>query len=195
MSDYLTSERTRAMSNDARGVYVDMLAFSWKEVGLPAKLSVLSRVIGQPESTLRKLWPQIKGAWQKDGNRIYNPRQEEQRAEARAHFKAQSERGKKGAQARWGKDNASNGASIPEALLGDGSSSSSSTSVNTPQPPKGGSPRRQKRNLREVPKADQASIDQALETRRRRDAMKAEGMSDADIEAVFEREYEERKRA
>lgn len=201
VSDYLTSERTRTMTNDARGVYVDMLAFSWKEVGLPAKLPVLARMIGQPEATLRKLWPQIRGAWKKQGNRIYNQRQEEQREEARAHFLAQSERGKKGAEARWGKQpsasGASNGASMPEALLPDGSSSSSSSasSVNTPQPPKGGYSKRRGRNLREVPKANPEAEAQAIETRRRRAEMAEQGMSEAEIEAQLEREYLERKAA
>lgn len=195
VSDYLTSERTRAMTNDARGVYVDMLAFSWKEIGLPAKLPVLARVIGQPESTLRKLWPQIRGAWKKQGNRIYNQRQEEQREEAHAHFVAQSGRGKKGAAARWGKHAASNGVSIPEAMLPDGSSSSSSNSVEPPTPLKGVSRKRQRRNLREVPKANPEAEAQAIETRRRRAEMSDRGMSDVEIEAQLEREYQARKQA
>lgn len=42
---------------------------------------------------------------------------------------------------------------------------------------------------------ESAAVTQAMETRRRRAEMQAKGMSDDEIEAVFEREYQERRNA
>jgi hypothetical protein len=65
------------------------------------------------------------------------------------------------------------------------------TQPNPPTPPKGGRSRR--RGVRQTPTADPNAVRQAIETRQRREAMKAEGFSDEEIESMFEREYEARR--
>jgi hypothetical protein len=47
--------------------------------------------------------------------------------------------------------------------------------------------------VRQTPTADPNAVRQAIETRQRREAMKAEGFSDEEIESMFEREYEARR--
>lgn len=67
------------------------------------------------------------------------------------------------------------------------------TELNPPKAPQGGRSRKRHRGLREVPAADPNGVAQALETRRRRAEMAESGMSESEIEAVFEREYHARQ--
>lgn len=66
-----------------------------------------------------------------------------------------------------------------------------------PVVPQGGRARKRTRRGRPDPfvAADPVAVQQQIETRRRREAMAADGMSPEDIEAVFEREHDARKQA
>jgi hypothetical protein len=61
-----------------------------------------------------------------------------------------------------------------------------------PKPPVGGRSRKG-RLAKAQPVADPVAVAQALETKRRRAEMEAAGMSEVEIESVFEREYLERR--
>lgn len=68
---WLSDFHVRSMSNEARGVYVDLLAFCWLEQGLPDSVELLARALAQDAPTFERLWTEIQprfylsdGLWQ-----------------------------------------------------------------------------------------------------------------------------------
>jgi len=68
---WLSDFHVRSMSNAARGVYVDLLAFCWLEHGIPDNPEMLARVLAQDVPTFEALWAEIRprfylseGLWQ-----------------------------------------------------------------------------------------------------------------------------------
>ncbi len=89
---------------DARGLYREMLTQCWRRGGyLPASPASIRRATGCSEAEWRRCWPKVRKYWTKtgDGKRIYNETQQGVIAKFLAKKKAMSERGKKGAIARW----------------------------------------------------------------------------------------------
>jgi uncharacterized protein YdaU (DUF1376 family) len=139
--DWLAS--TLGMAWDLKGIYVDFICWSWENGALPDDPAWRQRMIGGSAQSVAQRWAALRGRWRKTAKGWINPRLERQR-QIQKHF---SDRGKKGAAARWDGDLASRKhaskhrakhvVSIEEALtkqLQDRWPSSSSSSSDQDQP-------------------------------------------------------------
>lgn len=99
--DFLTSSTVRLMSMEARGVYITLLALSWLDGALPASVDDLAKLAGCSARKLKKIWPNIASAFTLTDAGYVNLRLEKEREKQRGSKAESSEKGRKGAEARW----------------------------------------------------------------------------------------------
>jgi len=189
--DWDTDLNVIPMTYEEEGVYFAIIRLLWNHSTVPANLDDLRLLLkGKPRlSRLQIWWKKIGKCFTVRDGRLCHKRVDQERRKQARFRKSQSDKGKLGGRPKSsGKAAVKPELSSGKALL----SASASADQSTPQPPKGGF--RKRRGLREV-QADPVAIQQALKTQQRRAEMSANGMTDADIEAVFEREYQERRSA
>lgn len=102
---------TKGLMSAAKGVYIDLLAWSWDNGPLPLEEKSRAKLAGEPVGTFRRLWASFADKWRQTDTGYINEPLERLRAETSAYFERQSQRGRKGADARWRKHSAS----IPQA--------------------------------------------------------------------------------
>lgn len=96
--DWLGSSRTKLMSFEERGMYIDCLCHAWALGAIPADEKRRAHLLGTSPATLRRLWPAIAPLWESDGNGgLVNPKLEKVRAKQKTKQKAGSAGGKAGA--------------------------------------------------------------------------------------------------
>lgn len=190
VGDFMTG--TITMSVAEVGAYIRLLIHQWSAKSVPGDdVSALARAMGCDRAEAEQIWSKIQHKFREKNPGVWvNVRLEIERKKQKAFRKLQSDKGKASAAAK---------AESQPRLNRDGNRtptlhSSPSGLDQPPNPLPGGLRKRRGPKLREVPKADQASIDQAIETRRRRAEMAERGMSEDEIEAQLEREYLERKK-
>lgn len=67
------------MTPAERGIFIDLLAFSWLNRGLPDDLDSLSRMVNQPLEAFKMMWDKVsKSFYRKDG-KLWNKRLEQER--------------------------------------------------------------------------------------------------------------------
>lgn len=99
--DWLSSGSVRTMSPEARGVYFDLLAVAWQEGGIPADPSTLAGWLGLTPRRFQKVWAEIQGRWESNGNGLLvNPRMERERSEAMQRHEARVKAGRKGGRSK-----------------------------------------------------------------------------------------------
>lgn len=118
------------MTPAQEGGYIRLLAWCWKDddCSLPADVDALAR-LSRLQRRLRPSLLKVLEQFQKHPSRtdrLTHPRLWEIFQEYQEYREKARERGKKGAQARWGTPSPSNGASTAQAMLGDSSSPSPS---------------------------------------------------------------------
>lgn len=106
-SDFLNA--TAAWTMEERGVYITLLWYSWVNGGLPGDIDRIDRMAPGAKACWQVLEPKFPIG--PDGLRR-NPRQERDRASMRARSESAAERGRRGAEQRWG----SHGNSHPVAI-------------------------------------------------------------------------------
>lgn len=109
---------------DRVGAYWLALCYQWEHGGVPASDErELAGVLHASRPVARRLWTEIQQKYRQHADGLWwNPRLEEVRIQARKQNALSSERGKKGAAARWGKgamtrmqiDAPSNAQALPE---------------------------------------------------------------------------------
>jgi len=116
------------MSAEAKGAYIDMLAYAWDNGPIPDDLEALAMAASLTPAVMRRIWPKVAGKWVLIDGGFINLRLEQQRADLEAFMQKQSERGTSGASARWHKHGASNAQVMPKhapstakPMLADGS--------------------------------------------------------------------------
>lgn len=89
---------------EARGLYREMLTQAWRRgAGLPQDPESIRRAIGATLDEWGRSWPQVAGYWHPTASGLLvNDTQIEVYAEAQVRATRASERGEKGARARWG---------------------------------------------------------------------------------------------
>lgn len=92
-----TDEKVRAQDDREFGFFVRCLNHSWLNVGLPAELPELARVLSRSLPYVKKLWVRVGPCFVTVEGRLYNPKQEKYRAE----LLSKSEGGKAAAEVRW----------------------------------------------------------------------------------------------
>lgn len=140
VSDWLASDRVRAMTYAQRGAYVECLALQWREGSLSDRVAIALRsgaMSGADIDVVLDAFPVGE-----DGKRR-NPRLERERLILVQRAKTASEAGRKGNQIRW------RSGGDPNAIAKDRSSSSSSSIQNPPtplrgKPPSAASPRKKR---------------------------------------------------
>jgi uncharacterized protein YdaU (DUF1376 family) len=94
-ADYTRDGAVTEMSHAERGLYIDMLCWSWENGPLPNDHARLERIFGIVGEDFAPLWAAVRPCFE-GGHELVNPRLEQERAEAEARI----ERAKKGGQAR-----------------------------------------------------------------------------------------------
>jgi uncharacterized protein YdaU (DUF1376 family) len=130
VKDWLSS--TAALSPEARGAFIDLMAWSWDNGPLPDSNEKRARLIRVSRTIERKLWSEIESFWKPTDAGFVVPRLERQRQELAKYREEQVEKGRKG-----GNATARNRAATATALAATGpqpeSSSSSSSSEDQEQ--------------------------------------------------------------
>lgn len=100
---WLTGEDVSGMEYEEKGVYIDLLCIAWSKVGIPNDPKKLQRMLGLTPAQFKRIWKAVGPKWEPSGDRLFNERLEKTRKEFHARESVKKARGKKGAEARWGK--------------------------------------------------------------------------------------------
>lgn len=97
--DWLTG--TRRLSPAVKGVYIDLLAWSWDNGPIPYRVAEVAKILGLSRAQVVDKWGTLRGRYFKKCARGYvNPRLERERAKCKAFAELQAERGRKSGAAR-----------------------------------------------------------------------------------------------
>lgn len=93
VKDWLTG--TRRLSVAGKGVYIDLLAWSWDNGPIPVRVAEIASIVGASVAETRRIWGQLRaGYFRKCGRGYVNPRLERERAKSKAFAKLQAEKGR-----------------------------------------------------------------------------------------------------
>jgi len=96
---------TNEWSVDEVGIYTRLLLSQWSNKSLPDNITRLARIAGCSPQKFQKAWGQIAIKFTKNGDgRLQNPRLEREREKQQKYRELQAEKGKRGAEKRWGED-------------------------------------------------------------------------------------------
>jgi len=112
IGDYLKD--TMFLTTEEHGAYLLMLFACWQYGYIPNKASVICRFTGMSEDAWAVSSDTILAYFKQKDGKIFHSRINRELESARAKKKRQSERGKKGADARW--NATGNASSIPQAM-------------------------------------------------------------------------------
>jgi uncharacterized protein YdaU (DUF1376 family) len=111
--DRWMGSRAFGLPIEARGLYREMLSQAWRRgAQLPNDPQQIKRITGVTSGEWRRAWPQIEQFWRVDGEYLVNDTQVEIYCEAKGRSEKASQRGLRGAQARFEQH-----ASTAQALL------------------------------------------------------------------------------
>lgn len=106
--DYMNDENVKLMCLEAKGLYVDMLCHCWENDGMPDDNESIRTIFHLSKHKFNKLWKKISPCFFSKGERLFNHRQEKEKAELENYFEQKSVSGKKGAEKRWHTHNLAN---------------------------------------------------------------------------------------
>ena len=102
-ADWLSDMKTRMLSWTARGLYIDLLCYCWREGYIPSDSKAIAQLSGcldmDAVESCKELFTLIQG----DGSKMIHKRLLEERQKQLDHAEERSKAGKKGAEARYGK--------------------------------------------------------------------------------------------
>lgn len=133
--DYLTDERVVPMTLEEEGAYRRLMDYCWLHGSLPNDMARLAAMCKASADHMAELWPAIEPCFQLVENRWIHPRLEIERRKQDNYRKAKSKAGKRGAKARWEKEE--NGTAIVLPMANDSSavcSLQSATAVEDTKP-------------------------------------------------------------
>lgn len=191
--DWDTDLNVVPMTYEEEGVYFALCRMIWMHKRIPSDLDQLRLFLkGQPSLKQLQIWWKKIGVCFIDRNGFLSQKRlERERRKQADRRKTQRRNGLKGGRPK--------AMGLPDSAAPETHDKAlhlhlPTAVVKNPLPPKGGS-RKRHRGLREVPQAKPEAVQQAIETRQRRDALSAQGLSPEAIEAQLEHEYEARRRA
>ncbi len=142
VDDFWQDESVQAMSLEEVGLYLRLLSHQWREGSIPSDTDRLARICNLDASDMARLWPSISQCFKQvgaDQDRLANPRLLAIWEGQTTVHQRLSERGRKGAQARWHKHTSANAQAIPKESPGVvKGESESETTTDPPIPPEGG---------------------------------------------------------
>ena len=119
------------MTYQERGIYFELLLFSWCDGGIPDDDVEIARLLNISVREWRKSAPRIRSRFVERGGVLVNIRLETVRNEQDAHRHERSESGKAGAKKRWLSHAKHDGSAMNQPLAIDSSHSSTATSTST----------------------------------------------------------------
>ena len=96
VKDWLASEDRARMTYEARGVYRDLLDYSWLHRGIPSDHGVVANWLGINRHKFALLWSMMAVCWYLEGDRFLNAKQERVRADLEAYRERKREAGRLG---------------------------------------------------------------------------------------------------
>ena len=129
--DWLASGHVRRMTYKERGIYFELLLFSWCDGSIPDNDVEIARLLNMSVREWRKSAPRIRPRFVERGGVLVNIRLETVRQEQDAHRLERSESGKAGAKKRWLSHAKHDGSAIQQPLAIDGSHTATSTATST----------------------------------------------------------------
>jgi uncharacterized protein YdaU (DUF1376 family) len=94
VKDWLSS--TKGLTAEAKGAYIDMLAYAWDNGPLPNNRQVLARIAGLSFPQFAGVWKVLSKKWARRGNFLVNNRMEKQRRALKKFSRQQAARGRLG---------------------------------------------------------------------------------------------------
>lgn len=122
-ADYLADMRVRMLSWAARGLYIELLCYCWREGWIPADSSAIAQLCGCHDAATIEPCLELFSPHPADPTKLIHLRLDEERRKQEEHSAERRESGRYGALKRWGK---LDGSAINQPMAKNGSSSSSS---------------------------------------------------------------------
>lgn len=119
VKDWISSHLVNQMNMHERGIYITLLAAAWDsdEPGtLPLPVEIAARSARLDPRCLRNFLSKFPRSWREIGSKLVNEKLHQQWLSLSQFQQNASDKGKKGAAARWS-------STMPEAMPGDGSAS------------------------------------------------------------------------
>ncbi len=110
--DFLTDSNVSAMTLAELGSYIKLLCICWTEGSLPMAHDRLANIVGVPVKDFSKLWPNVRVCFHEKDGRYVHPRLEKERTKQESYRRRQSDKGTRGAAARWKADGRGDGTGI-----------------------------------------------------------------------------------
>ncbi len=103
VKEWRSSRAIMRMSFAQQGMYLNMLLEQWENLNVPDDPAACAELIGGSVTEWTKAWPVLRRKFvpAEESGRVLNLRLETERAKQRSHSKRSSDKGKKGADARW----------------------------------------------------------------------------------------------
>lgn len=100
--DFLMDGNVAGMTLAERGAYITLICLCWQEHSIPADLTRLARMVGEPPAVFRRIWPALRPCFRAspDRGRLVHPRLEREREKQEAFRLRQSAAGRASAAAR-----------------------------------------------------------------------------------------------
>ncbi|HXM17872.1 MAG TPA: DUF1376 domain-containing protein [Candidatus Tumulicola sp.] len=115
-SDWTDDPPVMKMSLAERGLYFDMLCYSWRHGAIPDDSAEVALAIRRPIDEVSAAWPAVAAMFQRGSDTMLrNARQEDERADMAARHQERKASGKKGAKGKWGSHAGQNGSAISNA--------------------------------------------------------------------------------
>lgn len=103
-ADFLADEHVALMSLAARGAYITLLCYCWREGSIPADTAKLARLCNVDSSTMAELMAELSPCFSSaigEPSRLINLRLHEERKKQECYRKERALAGQKGAEKRW----------------------------------------------------------------------------------------------
>lgn len=103
---WLISPSVMAMSLEAQGAYIRLLAHQWRDGSIPNNPATIAKMCGTSLASFTDVWAELSDKFHDLGDgRLVNLRLEQDRTVSDLNRLARSEAGKAGMAKRWAKDN------------------------------------------------------------------------------------------
>ena len=100
-NDFMNDEKVCLMCDEAIGLYIRILAYSWKHESIPKEHEKIIRIFGLTKHKFKKLWVELEPCFFEKNSRLYQKRLLEELSEAKNYFQQKSDSGSKGAEVTW----------------------------------------------------------------------------------------------
>lgn len=101
--EFLADGNVSGMTLQERGAYITLLCVCWNDGSLPMQTDRLANMVGTPLKQFERFWPAVRVCFHERDGRYVHPRLEREREKQASHRQRATDRGAKGADARWNK--------------------------------------------------------------------------------------------